>query len=111
MSYATVVKIGTVTATGAAINVSIGFQPDEVEVMNISDATNFTSLLWRYGMSAANAIKRKLSTWSFITTLGISQYAGDSTHGEGFTIGADADLNVNTNVLLYRATRSVTKNT
>ncbi len=105
------IRVGTVTATGAAINVSLGWQPDEVRVMNISDATNFTEMLWRKGMAAASAIKRKLSTFSFPTTNGISQFAGDTSNGEGFTIGADSDLNVNTNTLLYIAMRSVTKDT
>lgn len=111
MSYADVFRTGTVTGTGAAINVSIGWQPDEVEVINISDLTNFPTLLWRKGMAAAAALKRSLSTWSLLTTLGISMYVGDSTHGEGFTIGADATVNVNTNTLLWTAKRSLVKNT
>lgn len=40
-----------------------------------------------------------------ITANGISLYAGTSSAGEGFTIGADTEVNVNTDDLLYEAYR------
>lgn len=101
------VVIRTVTGTGANLDIDLGFTPERVEVLNLTDTTNFPELRWTEGMPNASAIKRSLSTFSRITTLGITPLgdaAGDTK--QGFRIGADAAVNVNGNTLQYSAFRS-----
>lgn len=94
------VKAGTVTGTGAAINVSVGFAPDYVRVTN---DTAGDMLEWYSNMAAASAYKRvAVGTGTKITTGGISLFTGSATQQAGFTIGADA-VNANTVVLRYLA--------
>lgn len=103
---------GSVTATGAAINIELGFTPSYVKVVNISNATSAT-LEWIEGMPQAAALKEieivdsgttALASLNYVTSAGISTYAGAAgTAAKGFTIGADAHVNVNTNTLLYVA--------
>lgn len=51
-------KIGTVEGTGSAINVSSGFQPRAVEIMNIdSENPVKPGMKWITGMAAASAMK------------------------------------------------------
>ncbi len=65
---------GTVTATGAAMNIPLGFKPKKVEIHN---ATTGIGLLWTDTMAAAAGVKTlQAGTRSFITSNGISQYAG-----------------------------------
>lgn len=94
-------KTGTVTGTGAALNISIGFIPDHVLVVNGSGAE---TLEWFSSMAAASAFKTVTAgTRSVISSGGITAFSGSATAGQGFTIGADADVNVNTEVLRYIA--------
>lgn len=94
------IKTGTVTGTGANINVSLGFSPDHVLVIN--DTTG-DRLEWFSNMPAGSAFKRVAAgTGTKITTLGISQFTGSATQQAGFTIGTDT-VNTNTNVLRYVA--------
>lgn len=96
---------GTQDGTGAAINIEIGWQPDHVVVQNI-EAADFARLEWYKGMTAAHAIKTATSTKTAITSLGISLYAGSTTAQQGFTIGADTDVNVSGEALTWLAWRS-----
>lgn len=81
------IKIGTVLGTGAAINVSLGFAPSSVEIIN---DTAGDSLQWMSSMGAGHAYKRiATGVGSKITSGGISAYAGDESNGKGFTIGVD----------------------
>lgn len=99
------VATGTFTGTGAAINVELGWIPTHVVVANPGDAgTVYPILYWWKGMAAASALKMSAAVTK-ITTLGISEYAGDATHKEGFTIGADTDVNVSTEVGYWTAYR------
>lgn len=94
------IKTGTVTGTGAALNVSLGFSPDHVTVIN--DTTN-DRLEWYSSLPAGNAYKRLAAGGgSKITTGGISQFAGSGTQQTGFTIGTDA-VNGSGNTLRYVA--------
>lgn len=94
--------VGNVTGTGAALNVSVGYTPDYVLATNVSDGSK---LEWFKGMTAGHAVKTVAAgTRSIITSGGISPYTGSSTAGAGFTIGADAQVNVNTQVIRYYAT-------
>ena len=102
-------QTGTQDGTGAAINIELGWQPDKVEVQNC-EAADFARLEWYKGMADAAAIKTATSTKSLLTTLGISMYAGSSTPGaqkrKGFTIGADADVNVSGESITWCAWRN-----
>lgn len=186
------IKVGSVTGTGAAINVSIGFQPSYVKVYNPNDAGGLYPIIeWWNGMAAASGLKSKKNViasveasldfasiaaasvgevtvnvtgaalgdnvyaspkdvieanlafsayvtaantvavravnptaaaidpaavaWEItvmrgnnqdkITSGGISKYAGSSTASEGFTIGADADINASGEDIFYIAHR------
>ena len=97
---------GTVIGTGATINVKCGFKPRYVLVHNYTSA-NMESVEWWEGMPAAYGLKRKDSTFSRLTSLGISQYTGSDEDGggQGFSIGADLDVNVNAEVMYWIAIR------
>lgn len=97
-------KTGSVTGTGAAINVALGFIPDHVRVVNDTAG----AALEAFGdMTDGHAYKRVAAgTGTKITSNGISDYSADGA-AKGFTIGADADVNVNGVTLRYIATRSM----
>jgi len=98
------VAAGTVTGTGAAINVVLGFTPRYVEVVNVASGGLVTAK-WFQGMAAASAVKQAAAgTTSVITSNGISEYAGSAgVESKGFTIGADTDLNVSGEAMYYIA--------
>ena len=109
------IAVGSVTATGSAINVSLGWTPRYVFVSN--PATTYpTTMEWYTGMAAASGLRSTATDTagdgtagvpivSRVTVSGISTYSGSSTAAKGFTIGADTSLNINTNTLYYRAIR------
>ncbi len=90
-------KTGTQDGTGASIDISLGWTPDYVVVINW-EATDYTEIRWFKGMTAGHGIKEITGTdrdLSKITSLGITQLgASASDTVEGFRIGADTDLNV-----------------
>ena len=96
------IQNGIVTGTGAAINVSLGFIPTRVTLVNIANAT---TLDWQDTMPAAAGVKTiAVGTQSVILTLGVSTFPGVAgVSGAGFTIGADASLNIATNVIHWIA--------
>lgn len=97
---------GVVTGTGANINISLGFVPDYVEVINY---TAPASGKWFKGMPAGSAFKHIAGTGGLtkITSLGISEYAGVAGGATpGFTIGADTAINVATNPIYWVAGRN-----
>jgi hypothetical protein len=102
--------VGVVIGTGAAINVKCGFVPRYVKLQNYTD-TNFPKLEWYKGMTAAYGFLEKTGTTyiarTLITSGGISEYAGSDAAGEGqgFTIGADTDINGAADVIYYIAVR------
>lgn len=97
------IQTGTVEGTGAAINVSLGFVPDYVQVMNIDGNAEGT---WTSDMPDASMQKRTAGTFSNATTNGISPYDGErGGAAKGFTIGADADVNADGETLVYVAMR------
>lgn len=92
---------GAITGTGAAINVPLGFTPTYVEIQNI---TSRDELKWFKTMAAASGVKRVAAgTGSLITANGVSPYVGTGEISPGFTIGADADINVAAELLFYIA--------
>lgn len=107
------IKTGTVEGTGAAINISCGFTPRYVKLVNIDDAGSLCPTLeWFEGMAAASGILTLKSVDSgstgnassaLITSNGISAYAGSTTASLGFTIGADANVNASAETICYVA--------
>lgn len=83
--------------TGAAIDVSCGFVPAYVRVVNFESATT-EQLEWFRGMTDAHALKTVGTTGvgTRITSNGITPLgdAASDTTEQGFRIGADADVNV-----------------
>lgn len=109
------IVVGTVTGTGSAINVSLGFIPAYVRVVNETDAKH-PSAEWFNTMADAEMFKGLSvdddgstgdSSFDFTASDGISAYAGVAGGaGAGFTIGADSDLNAASDVLHYIAMRA-----
>lgn len=98
---------GTQDGTGASIDINLGFIPDEVIVINTESAT-VEELRWYKGMANASAIKTVTGTVARtkITTLGITPLGGAATDTvKGFRIGADTDVNVSGETIVWRATR------
>ena len=91
---------GSITGTGAAINVSLGFAPTLVRIRN---RTSRIRLEWDDDMTAGHGNKIVAAgTGTLITANGISPYAGTDTASVGFTIGTDS-VNVNAELLFYEA--------
>ena len=80
------VMTGTIVGTGSAINIrTVGFRPVLVEVYNVTDLC-FGK--WTKTMADAAAVKVVTAgTVSFVTSDGITPLSN------GFTFGADSDLN------------------
>jgi len=87
---------GAVTGTGSALNVrTVGFRPRVVELLNVGG--NVTAK-WVEGMADASAVKYITDgTQSLITSDGITPLS------DGFTIGADTDINVDTELVRWIA--------
>lgn len=85
------------TGTVAAFNITLGFQPRYVKVVNV---TSGDMIEWYEGMAAASACKTTGATGvrTLITTLGITVSAS------GFTVGLDLDVNVTSEQLSWIAT-------
>lgn len=93
---------GTVEGTGSAINVSCGFTPLHVKLVNIDgDAM----LEWAPDMGAAGGYKTIADgTSAHVATGGVSAYVGAvGTASNGFTIGADSDVNASGETLVWVA--------
>ena len=102
--------VGKFKATGAAINVNCGFIPRYVEIQNFTD-THYAKGTWFQGMAAASGfIEKTGATYiarTYIASAGITEYTGADSDGAGlgFTIGTNADLNTDGDVLYYVAIR------
>lgn len=83
-------RSGSVTGTGSAINVSLGFKPNRVEVINVTDGT--VVWLWTSAMPAGTAIKIDTAAATQASN-GISVYNGDGSTPPGFTIGSAISTN------------------
>jgi hypothetical protein len=98
------VKTGTVTGTGAAIAVALGFVPDYVAVTNITDGT----IAYEWWNTAANVtVQNTAGALSKVASNGISAYAGGlsvTPQQPGFTIGSAVSTSGKT--LAYFALRS-----
>lgn len=93
--------VGTVEGTGSAINVKCGFKPRYVKLINIDSAAE-EELEWFSSMGDGYGVKRTGDAHSVISSDGISHY---DTDFQGFTIGADSDVNANGETLCWLAIR------
>lgn len=87
---------GSLIGTGAAIDVkTVGFRPRSVHVINVSSGDEAK---WTHTLADAAAFKRVAAgTGALITSDGITPIA------EGFTLGADTDLNVSGEIVHWEA--------
>jgi len=90
--------VGGVYGTGSTINVdTVGFRPKLVRVTNVN-ASGLVRLEWFRGMADAHGVKTAIDgTISVLTSLGITPRAN------GFSIGADTDVNVSGELCYYEA--------
>ena len=73
-------------ATAAAFNITCGFKPRYVRIVN---ETSGDTIEWFEGMADSEGYKRVAAgTGALVTTLGIIPLA------RGFTVGLDTDINV-----------------
>ncbi len=95
---------GQVTGTGALINVVVGFLPDMVRLTN---RTTGASLEWNRAAGIAGGSKKTVVAGTVTVVTGaasIAPYEGST--GAGFTIPADAQVNVAAQIIDYEITRS-----
>ena len=79
-------KIGVVTGTGAALNVSLGFIPDYVRIVT-EDASRNSE--WFEGMAEGSAVSASGGAVAVLAAPnGIATFVGTSSAPKGFTIGA-----------------------
>ena len=113
--------MGTLTGTGATINVECGFKPDYVRIINKTTFTQvecfFTTVTTApSAASHSQQIVETVTAHGFnieadgdrtamaSAAAGLAQYAGSpGLESTGFTIGASAVPNVNTNVIVWEA--------
>lgn len=99
------VATGSYTGNGAAQNISLGWVPDHIKVINVTDSD--ATWEWFKGMTDGTAVKTSAAV-APLAANGISEYAGSavpgSEAGAGFTIGTD--LSEDTKVHRYIAYRN-----
>lgn len=114
-----VFKRGTVEGTGAAISITLRSVPNYVRLMNVD---GLVTLDWTDDMPDAYGLKTVTDgTISYITSDGVTPLGDDEgltvaasdttvdgntttlTGVRGFTIGADTDVNVNGETIMYIA--------
>jgi hypothetical protein len=107
-------RTGTVEGTGAAINVQLGFVPKKVVLYNIDDAGDLDPILvWNDQMPAASGVlflsvagpdAATNKSHTIITTGGVTAYPGTRGGDQaGFTIGANANMNVAGETIVWEA--------
>jgi hypothetical protein len=93
-------KRGKFTGTGAAVNVSCGFKPDVVLIMNITDGTNIFFFIDDVA-GATGSVDIDAAAGPLTDAGGITAYAGDSSNAPGFSV--DAGNSVSAKVYRYIA--------
>lgn len=95
---ATNVKVGTYTGNGSAQNISLGFIPDYVEIINTTTPGKDE---WMSNFSAGTSFTAATDTVAAnirANPNGVSVFAGSLTAAAGFTVGAG----LSTNAAVYR---------
>ena len=87
---------GAVSGTGSALNVrTVGFRPRTVRLFNV---TGLVTAIWQDTMPDASALKAVTAgDIGYITSDGITPLSN------GFTIGADSDINAAAEVVHWEA--------
>lgn len=99
-------KTGTVEGTtGVAISITVGFKPDAVLLMNVDDAHGGTDLWWTTNMGAGYGRKIVTSTTN-TTDLSLISSNGVTATDNGFTIGTDGQVNIDSETIFWIAWRS-----
>ena len=102
------VEVGTFTqaATAIAVNVSCGFSPSYVKIINVTDGD---TMEWFRGMTDAHGLKSLAGTanqlkLTAVTANGITP-SGDGAADtfKGFTFGLDTDINIASKVYRWVA--------
>ncbi len=90
--------VGSVVGTGSAINIdTVGFRPRHIRVVN-AGATGLSRFEWFQGMADDSAVKTVTNgTVSVVTSDGITPRAN------GFTLGADANVNIADEIVHFEA--------
>lgn len=86
---------GAFIGTGSEIEIrTVGFRPTRVELYNADDPG---FLVWFAGMPDASGFKHVDDASTFLSSNGITPLSN------GFKIGADSDMNANTEKVFYEA--------
>lgn len=97
---------GTVTGTGANIDIDLGWIPSEVRLLNVT-ASDFCRIHWSSGLANGGGIKTLTSTSTKLSSLGVTPLGAAATDTKkGFRIGADTDMNVVGEVIQWAAFRN-----
>jgi len=92
-----------VAGTGATLNVELGFIPDAIEVLNATDRTSVIySAFDTVNTSGVDVSALGAKTKAASAAAGLAVSDNDSAF-RGFTIGASASVNTDTNVLVITA--------
>lgn len=78
-------KSGSVVGTGAAINIELGYIPDYVKIVNVTDSDQIDE--WFAGMTAGTSVQTNAAVAARASN-GVSPYAGTISTKPGFTIGS-----------------------
>lgn len=81
---------GTIVGTGALVNVPIGWQPDAIELVNITDGNSVEK--WFTGMAAGTSVKISGGTVAPVAANALSLLAGDTVTTKGFTVGTASNV-------------------
>lgn len=76
---------GSTTGTGAAINISLGWEPAYVRVFNVTDGDTVDE--WTSAMADGTSITISAAAATRATN-GITPYDGSTSAAKGFTIGS-----------------------
>lgn len=85
------IKTGKTAGTGAAINISLGFTPKYVRIINSEDGDTIDETIWCDDSDDDMAAGTSVTTAAAAATRasnGITRYAGSDSAAEGFTIGS-----------------------
>ena len=99
-SPANVVVTGSFLGTGA--DLTIKSLPSKVKAIWLHNAASADSMFWSSSMDDDSAFKRVAAgTQTLVTSNGVTPYR--SSDGAGFSLGADADMNVSGELVHYTA--------
>lgn len=95
------IKVGTVTGTGSAINIELGFIPSYFMIANITDGDTIDE--WFDGMTAATNLRTTTAVATNASN-GVTRYTGSrGSASQGVTIGTA--ISESAKVLRYIAVR------